>query len=87
MRIDLHNHSEYSHDCENTLKDIKTRAIAKGITFMAITDHDVCKLRDSYFIKGCEFSLQEGHLIALFLKKEIPRTKNQRTNQELQQQF
>ncbi|MFH2021033.1 MAG: PHP-associated domain-containing protein [archaeon] len=71
MKIDLHNHSLHSFDCNSSIKDIKNEALKQRITFFAITDHDVLKIKDSFFITGCEFSTELGHVIGLFLKKEI----------------
>jgi predicted metal-dependent phosphoesterase TrpH len=71
MKIDLHNHSLYSFDCENKIDDIKKNAMKSKIDFIAITDHDKLEVSDDFFISGCEFSTEEGHLIGLFLKRDI----------------
>jgi len=86
LRIDLHCHTEASHDCVTPLKVIPARLIARGIAVQAITDHDQIwgaqKLRDMVqdnpdwrgkldIIIGEEISTAEGEIIGLFLKERI----------------
>jgi predicted metal-dependent phosphoesterase TrpH len=40
LRIDLHCHSEASHDCSTPLESIPERCRQRGIHFQAITDHN-----------------------------------------------
>lgn len=86
MRIDLHNHSLHSFDCDTNIDDIETRAIENGIDFIAITDHDVLEVNDDFFIRGCEFTTQEGHLIGLFLTKDIKTKTVKKLMQEIRRQ-
>lgn len=81
MRMDLHCHSEASHDCITPLKAIAARCRAQGIAVQAITDHNQIwgaqKLRDMTegsdltVIVGEEVSTSEGEIIGLFLKERI----------------
>jgi predicted metal-dependent phosphoesterase TrpH len=87
LRIDLHCHSEASHDCVTPLKQIPGQLIARGINVQAITDHDQIwgaqKLQQMVaenpdwsskltIIVGEEISTAEGEIIGLFLTQRIP---------------
>ena len=87
MRIDLHCHSEASHDCVTPLKDIPARCLERGIGVQAITDHNKlwgaqelkARVADSDYsddltvIVGEEISTTEGEIIGLFLDEVIPK--------------
>lgn len=86
MRLDLHCHSEASHDCTTPITTFPDRCLARGITVQAITDHDQVwgaqKLRDFVaqseyagrltVIVGEEVSTREGEIVGLFLHERIP---------------
>ena len=85
-RIDLHCHSEASHDCTTPLSTFPDRCLARGVTVQAITDHDQIwgaqklqeYVRNSEFagrftvIVGEEVSTREGEIVGLFLQERIP---------------
>jgi predicted metal-dependent phosphoesterase TrpH len=83
MKLDLHCHSEASHDCETRLQSIIDRCHMTGINIQAITDHNqiwgALKLQEMTqgdlnltIIVGEEISTNEGEIIGLFLKERIP---------------
>jgi predicted metal-dependent phosphoesterase TrpH len=87
LRIDLHCHSEASHDCVTPLEQIPPQLIARGIHVQAITDHDQVwgaqKLKEMVeahpewrgkltIIVGEEVSTSEGEIIGLFLTELVP---------------
>jgi predicted metal-dependent phosphoesterase TrpH len=88
MKIDLHCHSEASHDCSTPLELIPGRCIDRDLSVLAITDHDqiwgALKLKEMVdsrqqsewhrltIIAGQEISTSEGEIIGLFLKEAIP---------------
>jgi predicted metal-dependent phosphoesterase TrpH len=82
LKLDLHIHSQYSEDGEGTPKEIIKVLQKKGLNGMAITDHNSIKgsltalkesSRDFIVIPGVEISTNDGHLLALNIKEEIPR--------------
>jgi predicted metal-dependent phosphoesterase TrpH len=87
MRVDLHCHSEASHDCVTPIEQFPQRLLDRGINVQAITDHDQIwgaqKLRDLIasrpewreritVIVGEEISTREGEIIGLFLTEVVP---------------
>ena len=83
MRIDLHCHTEASHDCSSPLEDVLLRLRQKYIAVQAVTDHNVIdgalRLRDMavapgdpQIIVGEEVTTSEGEIIGLFLEERIP---------------
>lgn len=87
MRVDLHCHTEVSHDCRTAIRDIPGWMLRTNTRVLAITDHDRFRggpelqrivadlgLDDRLsVICGEEVTTSEGELIGLFLKEEIPR--------------
>jgi len=80
IRADLHCHTHYSHDCFASPGAVLETARRRGLTHLAITDHDTLegalrtreRSRDLEIIIGCEVSLTGGvHLIGLFLQKPV----------------
>jgi predicted metal-dependent phosphoesterase TrpH len=82
MKLDLHCHSEASHDCKTRLQAIVDRCHMKGINVQAITDHNqvwgALELQEMTkddpqltVIVGEEISSREGEIIGLFLKEKI----------------
>lgn len=83
-RADLHVHSAYSFDCSTSIEVVLDQAVLQaGLDVLAITDHDTMEgayraldLADEYglgIIPGCEISTKQGHLLALFLSKPVPK--------------
>ena len=76
---DFHCHTRYSHDCFASVAAVLDMARRRGLTHLAITDHDriegALRARDEArgleIIVGCEVSLEGGaHLIGLFLERQ-----------------
>lgn len=83
MRIDLHCHTEASHDCRTSLTQIPGRCLERKLDVLAVTDHNqiwgavklqelVADRPDLTVIVGEEVSTREGELIGLFLHEKIP---------------
>lgn len=87
LKIDLHCHSEASHDCITPVENIPLRCRDHGINIQAITDHDeiwgaqkiqeIVESRKNEFpnlsiIVGEEISSLEGEIIGLYLTERIP---------------
>lgn len=79
--IDLHCHSRGSFDCLSAPRDIVRAASDRGLTHLAITDHDridvALETRELApagltVIVGEEVKTLEGDLICLFLERAIP---------------
>jgi predicted metal-dependent phosphoesterase TrpH len=82
-RLDLHCHTRHSGDCFVSLERVVRIAAARGVTHLAITDHDSCECRRQnvnktwpiQLIYGEEVTLANGtHLIALGISEEIKAT-------------
>lgn len=75
---DLHCHSEASHDSESSLADIIDIAKKRGLTGIAITDHNVFytgpeEVDGVQIVPGVEITLEDGsHALALFVRSGIP---------------
>jgi predicted metal-dependent phosphoesterase TrpH len=83
-RLDLHAHTRHSNDCFVPLEELVQLAAARGVTHLAVTDHDSCECARQNsekswpleLIFGEEVTLSDStHLIALGISKEI-RSKN-----------
>ena len=86
MRMDLHTHTEVSHDCKTALRDIPGWMLRTNTRVIAVTDHDQQRggpelqqiVRDMglddrlSIIPGEEVTTSEGELIGLFLQERIP---------------
>lgn len=86
MRIDLHVHTEYSHDSGAKIEDILRCAKHRNLDAIAITDHDTLegtkqarRIRQSddvQIIPGVEVTVPGGfyglHLVALFVEDYRP---------------
>lgn len=75
-RLDLHTHTEASMDSRNRLEDMTKTAAEKGISALAVTDHNRCSpilgetvMNGVLLIPGVEFSTECGHLLGLFLER------------------
>jgi predicted metal-dependent phosphoesterase TrpH len=80
VKADLHVHTVYSHDALITPKDLVYYAKKRGLTAVAVTDHDtvdgapkIAKDTDFLIIPGIEVSSRNGHIIGLNVREPIPR--------------
>jgi len=80
MKYDLHTHSNYSRDGWVDVEKMVKIAIKKGLSGIALTDHNTIKgalkakkLESEKFkvIIGSEISTERGEVIGLFLSEEI----------------
>lgn len=83
-RADLHVHSAYSIDSSTSIEVVLDQAVTRaGLDVIAITDHDTMEgayraqdLAGKYGIEvipGCEISTKQGHLLALFVARLVPK--------------
>jgi len=81
---DLHLHTSWSHDCSIEVDELLDHAEAEGLGAIAVTDHNVfggaleavekARGRRLIVIPGEEVKTKDqGEVIGLFLKEEIPR--------------
>jgi predicted metal-dependent phosphoesterase TrpH/glycosyltransferase involved in cell wall biosynthesis len=81
---DLHLHTSWSHDCSIQVDELLDHAEAQGLGAIAVTDHNVfggaleamekARGRRIVVIPGEEVkTADEGEVIGLFLREEIPR--------------
>ena len=80
VKADLHIHTIYSHDAVITPKDLVFYAKKRGLTAVAVTDHDqvegaqkISKETDFPIIPGIEVSSLHGHIVGLNVSELIPR--------------
>ena len=84
IAIDLHMHTDWSHDCSIPAEDLVDHAEAIGLGGIAVTDHNVfggaleaaehASGRDLIVIPGEEVKTDnQGEVIGLFLNEEIER--------------
>jgi hypothetical protein len=84
ITIDLHLHTDWSHDCSIPAEDLLDHAEEIGLGGIAVTDHNVfggaleavelARNRDLVVIPGEEVKTDnQGEVIGLFLEEEIPR--------------
>jgi Glycosyltransferase Family 4/PHP-associated len=84
ITIDLHLHTDWSHDCSIPAADLVEHAEEIGLGGIAVTDHNVfggaleveelARGRDLIVIPGEEVKTDhQGEVIGLFLEEEIPR--------------
>ncbi|HSI96718.1 MAG TPA: PHP-associated domain-containing protein, partial [Gaiellaceae bacterium] len=84
ITVDLHMHTDWSHDCSIPVYDLLDHAEAIGLGGIAITDHNVfggaaqavalARDRELVVIPGEEVKTDgQGEVIGLFLEDEIPR--------------
>jgi glycosyltransferase involved in cell wall biosynthesis len=65
--VDLHMHTDHSHDCATPVEVLLATARAQGLGAIAVTDHNEV-------IVGEEVkTAHQGEVIGLFLKEKIPR--------------
>jgi predicted metal-dependent phosphoesterase TrpH/glycosyltransferase involved in cell wall biosynthesis len=84
IAVDLHLHTDWSHDCSIPAEELLEHAERIGLGGIAVTDHNVfggaleavelARTRDLVVIPGEEVkTLDQGEVIGLFLQEEIPR--------------
>ncbi len=80
IKADLHVHSIFSNDSLITPKELVFYAKKRGLTAVAVTDHDqlkgalkIAKETDFLVIPGMEVSSKDGHIVALNVSELIPR--------------
>jgi hypothetical protein len=84
IALDLHLHTEWSHDCSIPPSELLDHAERIGLGGIAVTDHnafggaleaaELARGRDLIVIPGEEVkTLDQGEVIGLFLGEEIPR--------------
>ncbi len=78
VKADLHVHTIYSHDALITPKDLVFYAKKRGLTAVAVTDHDtiegalkIAKETDFLIIPGIEVSSRNGHIVGLNLQESV----------------
>ncbi len=79
MRVDLHLHSNYSHDGQSTLDELIQRCAEVGLDRIALTDHNtvegaqaLAELAPDLAIIGEEAKTREGEVIGLFITRRLP---------------
>jgi hypothetical protein len=79
VRVDLHLHSNYSHDGQSSLEDLIQRCAIVGLDRIALTDHNtmegalrLAKLAPDLAIVGEEAKTREGEVIGLFITRRLP---------------
>ena len=84
ITIDLHMHTDWSHDCSIPAEELVDHAEAIGLGGIAVTDHnvfggaleavDIARSRELIVVPGEEVKTDDqGEVIGLFLEEEIPR--------------
>jgi len=78
LRIDLHLHSNFSHDGQNSLQELIQRASECGLDRIGLTDHNVvegalelARIAPELAIVGEEAKTLEGEIIGLFITDRV----------------
>jgi predicted metal-dependent phosphoesterase TrpH len=79
LRVDLHLHSNFSHDGQSTLQALIERSQECGLDRIALTDHNtvegalaLARMAPELAIVGEEVKTREGEVIGLFLTEHLP---------------
>ena len=79
LRVDLHLHSQYSHDGRSSLQELITRARECGLDRIGLTDHNtiegavqLVRMEPALAIAGEEIKTLEGEVIGLFITDRVP---------------
>lgn len=79
LRVDLHLHSNFSHDGRSSLQQLIERARECGLDRIALTDHNTVEgalqlvhLEPVLAIAGEEIKTLEGEVIGLFITGRVP---------------
>src|SRR3989304_4103846 len=80
VKADLHVHTVYSSDSLITLEELVFYAKKRGLTAVAVTDHDrvdgalkIARETDFLIIPGIEVSSRNGHVVGLNLQEPVPK--------------
>jgi predicted metal-dependent phosphoesterase TrpH len=78
LRVDLHLHSDYSHDGRSSLQELIDRARECGLDRIALTDHNtfegalqLVRMAPAVAIAGEEIKTLEGEVIGLFITSRV----------------
>lgn len=78
LRVDLHLHSNYSHDGRSSLQELIDRARECGLDRIALTDHNtfdgaanLVRMEPQLAIAGEEIKTLEGEVIGLFISHRV----------------
>jgi len=82
--IDLHMHTDHSHDCATPVEVLLATAREQGLGAIAVTDHNVVSGAHEAREKAAEFGVKiivaeeiktadQGEVIGLFIEEQIPR--------------
>jgi predicted metal-dependent phosphoesterase TrpH len=79
LRVDLHLHSNFSHDGQNSLEELLARSREVGLDRIALTDHNtvegalkLAQMAPELTIVGEEAKTREGEVIGLFITDRLP---------------
>jgi len=79
VRVDLHLHSNYSHDGQSSLEELVQRCAESGLDRIALTDHntiegalELARMAPELTIVGEEAKTREGEVIGLFITSRLP---------------
>jgi predicted metal-dependent phosphoesterase TrpH len=79
LRVDLHLHSNFSHDGRSSLQQLVDRAHESKLDRLALTDHNLvdgalilARLSPEMAIVGEEAKTREGEVIGLFITDLVP---------------
>ncbi len=79
IKTEFHCHTTYSKDSTVKIQDLVIACENKGIQKLVVTDHNTIsgalqaqKLDSHHFIVGEEIMTQQGELLGIFVKEEIP---------------
>jgi hypothetical protein len=78
LRVDLHLHSDFSHDGKSSLDELVARARECGLDRIALTDHNtiegalnLVQMEPELAIAGEEIKTLEGEVIGLFITSRV----------------
>jgi predicted metal-dependent phosphoesterase TrpH len=80
--FDLHSHTQASFDAFTTADELRRACLRRGISMVAVTEHDAtCAVDPAPFsadgvvlVPGCEFTTDRGaHVLGLFLSRGLPK--------------
>lgn len=78
LRVDLHLHSNYSHDGRSSVEQLIERAKECGLDRLALTDHNtfggaanLVRIAPGIAIAGEEIKTLEGEVIGLFISERV----------------
>lgn len=79
LRVDLHLHSDFSHDGQSSLEQLIERARKCSLDRIALTDHNtvdgavkLARMAPALAIIGEEAKTREGEVIGLFISRRLP---------------